>query len=271
MTAASDATARPGRSSQARALALTWRAAWLEAWSNQPSFWSQIGLMVVNNVVFIVFWVVFFNRVENLHGWDLDRVLLLLAVLTTVVGIVVGLLHNVRRLSSLAADGELDAALALPVPTLAHLALRRVEPVSLGDLVTGFVLFFGFASPTPLRAAVFAFGVITGSMVLLGFFIIVGSIGFFAGRSDMSDTGLQTVVLFAHYPIDIFSGLARVLLYVVIPAGFVSAVPTRLVDEFEPQWAVAAVAAGLGFLTLGHLVFSVGLRRYTSGSVWTRS
>ena len=55
----------------------------------------------------------------------------------------------------------------------------------------------------------------------------------------------------------------------VQPAGFVSAVPTRLVDEFDVRWAAAAVAAGLGFLWLGWIVFSAGLRRYTSGSVWT--
>lgn len=268
------ATASPGeeapRGPQAmRALALTWRAAWLEAWANKRGFWSQVILMALNNAVFVLFWVVFFLEVRTLQGWDIDRVLLLLAVLTTVAGIVLGLLHNVRRIGYLAADGGLDAALTLPVPTLAHLALRRVEPVSVGDLLFGLALFIGFGQPTPMRILLFVFGVATGTAVLVGFFVLVGSLGFFIGRSDTGDVGLQSMLLFAHYPIDIYSGVTRMFLYVVMPAGFISAVPAKLIDDFDARWAGLAILASVSFLTLGRLVFWRGLRRYTSGAVWT--
>jgi ABC-2 type transport system permease protein len=258
-----------GRRRRTRALGLTWRAAWLEAWSNQRGFWSQILLMCVNNAVFVVFWVVFFQEVETLQGWDIDRVLLLVAVLTTVAGVVIGLLHNVRRLGYLAADGGLDAALSLPVPTLAHLALRRVEPVSVGDLLFGVALFLGFGSPTPMRLLIFIFGVATATAVLVGFFMMIGSLSFFVGRSDSSDVGLQSVLLFAHYPIDIYSGVARLFLYVIMPAGFISAVPAKLIEEFDPMWAALAALAAAVFLGLGRQAFVTGLRRYTSGAVWT--
>lgn len=252
-------------------MALTWQAAWLEAWSNRRGFWTQVALMCINNVVFVVFWLIFFGQVDSFRGWDADRVLLLLAMLATVAGVVIGLLHNVRRLGYLAADGGLDAALSLPVPPLIHLALRRVEPVSVGDLLFGVVLFFGFTSPSLTEVAIYLFGVATGSAVLIGFFIIVGSLGFFAGRSDAGDTGLQAVLLFSHYPIDIFPGLVRVFLYVVVPAGFVSVTPTKLIDDFSPAWAGLSLAAAICFVAAGHAVFSAGLRRYTSGAVWTEA
>ncbi len=251
-----------------RALRLTWAAAWSEAWANQRGFWTQVGLMCVNNVVFLIFWVIFFQEVQSLRGWDVDRVLVLLSILTTVAGVVLGLLHNVRRLGYLAGDGGLDAALSLPVPTLSHLALRRVEPVNVGDLLFGVILFVAFGSPTPMRVLLFVFGVICGSSVLLGFFILVGSLGFFAGKSDSADLGLQSVLLFAHYPIDIFPGLVRLFLYAVVPAGFVSAAPARLVDDFTIGWAALSIMASIGFLAFGRWVFGRGLRRYTSGSVW---
>ena len=44
---------------------------------------SQMTVMVVNDVVWVVFWLLFFDRVGTVRGWDTDRVLLLFAVLTT--------------------------------------------------------------------------------------------------------------------------------------------------------------------------------------------
>ncbi|MGH1487779.1 MAG: ABC transporter permease [Acidimicrobiales bacterium] len=266
-TASTD-IARP-RLALIRALWLTWRAAWSEAWSNQRGFWTQVGLMFVNNLIFLVFWTVFFREVDSLRGWDVGRILVLLSVLTSVAGVVIGLLHNLRRIGDMAADGELDAALSLPVPTLLHLVLRRVEPVNVGDLVFGIILFSVFGSPTPTRVAVFVFGVLCGASVLAGFFVIIGSLGFFIGRGDSTDLGLQAIMLFSHYPIDIFPGLIRLFLYVVIPAGFVSALPATLIGDFQLAWAGLALLSAVGFLTLGSWVFRRGLARYTSGSAWT--
>lgn len=77
----------------------------------------------------------------TVHGWDGHRILLLLAVLTTAGGVTLGLFANARRIGTMAVEGELDAVLSLPVPPLAYVLLRRVEPTNLGDLVFGVTLF----------------------------------------------------------------------------------------------------------------------------------
>lgn len=249
----------------------TWRSAWAEALTNRAGFWSQITIMVVNDVVWVVFWVLFFDRVDSLRGWDLDRLIVLLAILTTSGGIVLGLLNNARRAGPMAAAGELDAVLALPVPPLAHLLFRRVEPVNVGDLVFGVVLFVAFGDPTPQRVAVFAYGVVCGVAIITGFLVLIGSTSFWVGRGDVGDLGFQAIILFANYPIDVFGGTTRLLLYTVIPAGFVSSVPARLVDRFDPTWAIACGVAALLTAVAGWTAFTLGLRRYTSGSTWTRA
>ena len=71
------------------------------------------------------FWVIFFQEVASVRGWDVDRVLLLLAVLRTSAGLVPGLLSNSRRIPTLVADGSLDEVLTLPVAPLPHLLVRR--------------------------------------------------------------------------------------------------------------------------------------------------
>lgn len=254
-----------------RVVTVTWRSAWREALANRAGFWTQIAIMMVNDLVWIVFWFLFFDRVGTVQGWDLDRLIVLFAILTTSAGIVLGLLNNARMTGRLAATGALDSALALPVPPLVYLLFRRVEPVNVGDLAFGIVLFTVFGNPTPQRILIFVFGVFCAVLILTGFLVLVGSISFWAGRNDAGDLGFHAIVLFANYPVDIFGGATRVFLYAVIPSGFVSSAPARLVDDFDPVWAVGTLAVALGVALAGWSAFTLGLRHYTSGASWTRA
>ena len=254
-----------------RAITRTWATAWSEAWSNRRGFWTQVGLMFVNDTVWIVFWVLFFRRVGQVRGWDIGQVLVLFAVLTTSVGFVLGMMNNVRRLGQLAADGELDSALSLPVPTLPHLLVRRIETLFVGDLFFGLAIFALFGHPTPGRLVVFVFGVACAVLLITGFLVLLGSLSFFVGRNEGGELGFHALLLFSSYPVDIFTGPTKIFLYAVVPAGFVTSVPARLVAEFDLRWALAAAAISLSFAVAGWAAFSAGLHRYTSGSVWARS
>jgi ABC-2 type transport system permease protein len=252
-------------------LLATFRAALAEAWANRAGFWGQIAAMVVNDLAWVAFWLLFFHRVGEVRGWDAGGVLMLQAVLTTAGGLALGVTANARSIGRLAAAGELDAALALPVPPLAHLLARRVEPVYLGDLAFGVGLFLAAGRPTVERAGVYAAGAVAGAVLLAGFLVATGSLSFFAGRNDIGELSFHSVLLFASYPVDVFAGAGRVLLHTVLPAAFVAAVPARLVEEFDPGAAAAVLAASATFAGLGWAVFTLGLRRYTSGALWTRT
>lgn len=254
-----------------KALALTWAGAWREALANRRGFWTQVGFMIVNDVVWVLFWLLFFNRVSEVRGWRVEDVIVLLAIATTGGGWVLGAMNNCRQLGQLIANGELDATLTLPVPTLPHLLARRVETLFLGDVVFGVTLFVLFGEPTPRRLLVFAFGAVCAALIISGFLVLVGSLAFHIGRNEAGDLGFHAILLFSSYPVDVFSGAAKFMLYVVVPAGFVSSVPARLVNEFDPRIAVGVFAVAVGFAVLGYLAFSMGLRRYTSGSLWTRA
>ena len=251
------------------ALFATSRAAFLESWANRRGFWTQVVTMIVNDVAWIAFWALFFRRVGTIRGWDTERVLLLLAVLTTSAGIVLGLLANTRAIGRLAANGELDAALALPVSPLTHLLFRRINTTSLGDLGFGVVLFAVACDPTLERTAVFLVGVVASTALLTGFLVAMGSISFFVGRDDAGELGFHAMLMFAAYPVDIFGGGAKLFLSTVLPAAFVATVPARLVDEFDPALAAALLGMAALFLVLGWTSFHAGLKRYTSGAVWT--
>lgn len=253
------------------ALRATWSAAFQEAVANRRGFWTQVTVMVANDVAWIAFWVIFFDEVGAVRGWDVDRVLTMLAVLTTAGGVVLGLLANARHIGRLATEGGIDATLALPVSPLLHLLARRVYPSNLGDALFGVGLFLVACDPTPARAARFLAVVVLSSVVLGSFLVLVGSLAFFAGRDDAGETGFHSIVMFASYPVDIFGGAMRVLLYTAVPAGFVSAVPARLVDSPSVGLLAGLVGFAAALGAGAWATFTAGLRRYTSGAVWTRA
>ncbi len=250
-------------------LARTWAGAWAEAWSNRRGFWFQVLVMVVNDVIWIVFWYLFFDRVGEIRGWGVDELIVLFAILTTSAGFVLGALANVRRIGELAATGGLDAVLTLPTPTLPYLLVRRIQTANVGDLFFGVVLFLVLGNPTPARTAVFVFGAVCASAIMIGFLVLVGSLGFFVGRNEGGELGFHALLLFSSYPVDVFGGSVKVFLYTVVPAGFVTSVPTELVVDPSLPMATAMAAVAATVLGLGWWTFRVGVRRYTSGAVWT--
>ena len=254
-----------------KALVATSRAAFLESWSNRSGFWTQVVTMIVNDIAWILFWALFFRRVGSIRGWDTSRVLLLLAVLTTAGGIVLGLLANCRAIGRMAAAGELDATLALPVSPLGHLLLRRINTTNLGDIAFGIVLFVVGCQPTMERTAIFVVGVVASAALLTGFLIAMSSISFFVGRDDAGELGFHAMLMFAAYPVDVFGGTAKLFLSTVLPAAFVATVPARLVDDFDPVLAASLLGMAALFLVLGWTSFHAGLKRYTSGSTWVQA
>jgi ABC-2 type transport system permease protein len=249
----------------------TLRASLADAVANRSSFWFQVSVMIVNDGTWIVFWVLFFHQVGTLHGWQTQDVIVLFSMLMTSAGAALGLLANSRRIGHLAADGELDETLVLPVGPLSHILTSRIDSANMGDLLFGPVLFALAGHPTPQRAAVFLLGSVAGSVVLVGFLVACGALTLFVGgRGEQADLGFNAILIFASYPLDLFGGATKVLLFTAVPAAFVTGLPSELVRSFDPARALLLVAVAAFFAALGWVLFQLGLRNYSSGSIWTR-
>jgi ABC-2 type transport system permease protein len=249
----------------------TLRSALAEVVAKPAALVTQMFVMMVNDFVWVVFWVLFFDRVGTLGGWDRDSILLLQAVLTTSGGLSLGLFANARRIGAMAVGGDLDAVLALPVAPLPFVLLRRIEPVNLGDLAFGIGLFAIACDPTPARALVFVLVVLASATLLTGFLVLTGALAFFLGRSESGELGFHSMLLLGAYPVDLFAGAIRVMLFTVVPAALIAAVPAGLIGEFDGGRAAALVVTAATFAVAAAVTFTLGLRRYTSGSVWTRA
>ncbi len=227
--------------------------------------------MIVNDLAWIGFWVVFFHKAGTVRGWNTDQIVLLQAVLTTGGGFTLGVLSNARRVGTVVSTGGLDALLGLPAHPLAQLLVRKIEPINLGDVVFGVALFAVAGHPTPTRTLIFLGTSVVSMILFTSFLVLTGSLAFFGGRSDSGELGFSAIMVLSNYPTNVFSGFAKLIVYTVIPAAFVATVPAQLINDFNPGLATAMAAITLVFAAATVVVFNTGLRRYTSGSVWTQA
>ena len=68
-----------------------------------------------------------------------------------------------------------------------------------------------------------------------------------------------------------FGGLTKLFLFTAVPAAFVTGLPTSLVTSFRWPVALAAIGAAAFFALAAVTTFRLGLRRYSSGALWTRA
>ncbi len=253
-----------------RFLAALWRANLQAAMEFRAAFLTQVAGMVLNNGLYFLFWVLFFDRFERVAGYGLREMALLFGVAACSFGLGVYLFGNVLTLAEIISEGRLDYYLALPRPALLHAIASRSMPSGLGDACYGLLSFLVIGPHSLDGLARFALGVGCGTAVFVGFMVLVSSLAFWmGGATQLSGQALMAMITFATYPVTLFDGTARLLLFTVMPAALMGAVPAAFVRGFT--WAdLGLMAAGaVGFLALAILAFQRGLRRYESGSAIT--
>ncbi len=244
-----------------------WKANLLAAMEYRVAFISQVLGMMLNNAVYFVFWVVFFDRFRQIKGWGLNEMLLLFGIVAAGFGLGVYFFGNALTLADVIAGGQLDYYLSLPRPVLLHILASRSQMSGLGDATYGLISFAAAGHWAPAAIARFALGTLLSMTVFLAFLILVQSLSFWLGNSTLLTTqALNAILTFSLYPINLFDGTAKFLLFTVIPAAFIGAVPAEFVRAFAWGKLAQLLGAALVFLALAVWLFHRGLRRYESGS-----
>lgn len=234
----------------------------------RSSLITQVLGMFVNDILWVAFWVLYFTKFPVLRGWTLEDVLVLWSSVALSAGLVMGLFTNSLRIPTLVAQGQLDYYLALPKDVLVHLLVSQIQLVNLGDLLFGPILLVVMVKLTWVKLAVFLATSLLGAVVMLGFYVLTGSLAFFAGNAEtFGSTMVNTLMHFSTYPTPIFDPAVKFVLYTLIPAGFVTSMPVELVREFHWVGFLELLVAAVVFLTLAVVVFRAGLRRYESGNL----
>ena len=232
------------------------------------SFWAQVFAMIVNDAMWILFWGLFFQRFPTVKGYGFQDVVMLWSVVALAFGLTAGLCGNAWRFGAQVAQGELDFYLVLPKPVLLHVMISGMSVSAWGDVLFATGLFCALVHPDPGKLAMFLLLGTTSAAIMTAYAVVVNSLAFWLGQADgLAREFISALLIFSTYPGVLFTGAVKVLLFTVIPAGFVAYIPVELLRRWD--WSLAlllAAAAGVAAFA-AVAIFGAGLRRYESGNL----
>jgi ABC-2 type transport system permease protein len=237
------------------------------AMAERASFVLRVALMAMNNAIFFTFWIVLLSRVPSIRGYELGDVAVLYGIVALAHGLAFFVAGGIQYLSRVIHDGELDALIAQPKPTLLYAIGLRSQPSGLGDVVSGIVMLALSGRVGVLGIPLVIAASLAGAIVLVSTAIVLHSAAFWLGRTDSASRQLyETTLMFSLYPDTLFTGPLRWILFTIIPAGFVGYLPATLIRA-PNVWTALNIALGVtAYGLLAVWVFQRGLRAYSSGS-----
>src|SRR5581483_489311 len=232
------------------------------------AFIVQIVTMLANDSLWLFFWWNFFHTFPLTNGWHTTDIIVIWAVSACGFGISVGVFGNARQLAALIMNGGLDAYLGMPRYVLLHVCISSTSPSAWGDFLFGLGVFIVILHPGPLQIALFLLLCLMVALLFAAFMVILGSLAFFLGNTEgLAQQMMGALITFSTYPMNIFSGAVKLLLFTIIPAGFISFIPLQLIKQFA--WPLLGGMFGFTalFVAAAAAIFQLGLRRYESGNL----
>lgn len=234
---------------------------------NKTTFLMNIVFMLLNNASFIIQWIVLFSLKENVGGYTFKQVLLLWGFAAGTYGFSRFFFKRAFNLTDIINNGKLDSFLVQPKNVLISAITSDVEVSAIGDFIYGYIMLFVFGFTLP-RFLLFTLFMITGGLILTSITVILSSLSFWFQKADIiADTGNSLMVNFATYPDGIFKGIAKMLLFTLIPVGIVNYIPIQIMTEFNLSLTILIVGISILFVVLAFVIFYKGLKKYSSSNL----
>lgn len=234
----------------------------------RTSFLIQTFGMILNNASFIFFWWILFENVESIGGYGFREVMMLWAISSTSFGLTFVLFGNIRRISEMIFNGEIDPYLLQPKDALVNIISSNTVISAWGDVFYGIILFIGVYGFDLKSFLLFIFFNITATLIFSSILIFVNSLTFYMGNSQgVAGLVFEFMITFSIYPEGIYKGVAKLVIYTIIPAAFVSLIPVSLIISFSWKWFFILIGVVIFWVSFSYWFFYKGLKKYESGNL----
>ncbi len=234
---------------------------------NKVTFLTNIGFMMLNNATFIVQWVILFGLKDDIGGYAMGEVMLFWGLAASTYGLSHILFARAFSLPDLIINGKLDSYLVLPKNVLLSVITSSTNTSSIGDFLYGLLIICIFAFRVE-RLFLFLLFSVTGAVILTAFALLMGSLSFWFVRSEMfGNQMVSSVINFSTYPDGIFKGMARFILYNIIPVGMSIYHPVHVMVHFDAKSLLTVLGYTVLLSAAAVFVFYRGLRRYSSSNL----
>ncbi len=234
---------------------------------NKVTFTSNIIFMILNNLSFIIQWVLLYSIRDNIGGYSLKQVILLWGISAGSYGVAHAFFKEAFDLSDIINTGKLDNYLTIPKNVLLSCITSSIEVSAIGDMIYAYIMLFiyGLNFRNFFLLTLFS---ITGGIILVSIAVIFASLSFWFGRVETLTNTLNNLVInFSNYPEGIFKGIIKMLFYTIIPIGFVSYLPLNIITSFNLRNFIIIITVCSIFIGFAYLIFYKGLKNYCSSNL----
>jgi ABC-type uncharacterized transport system, permease component len=189
------------------------------------------------------------------------------SIVTASFGLAYTFFGNSSGIARIVINGELDYYMLFPRNILLYLISAKFYVSSIGDLLFGILLlaYVGLSLKVVLLWFLF---VITGSIIIIMFNVILGSLTFWFGNVEQLSVIIsEAMVTFSLYPNNVYKGIVKILLLTIIPSSYLGNIPLRIIQDGNYMYICVILAFTVFFSILAISLFYLGLRKYESANL----
>ena len=234
------------------------------------AFLLRLFFTLINHSVYLTVWVMFFRQVDSVGGWGYPHLMLAYGIGLWAWGVTSFFTFGIRILPRLIDEGALDNLLLQPKPILFLLATNHHEPAGLADIILGTIFIAIAGCWMPLHLSLLICGVLCACVTFASFCLAVGSAAFW--WHDVQDWATDlyfNTFIFATRPASAFRGEIRLLMFTVLPVGYMTLLPVEMQINGNAALLIPLLAGTAACTFSAYFLFNLGLKRYASGNRFT--
>jgi len=216
---------------------------------------------------------VIFSYTDSLNGWRPNEILALVGVYSLLGGVIrVAILPGMQQLTESVRDGTFDFTLTKPedaqlIVSISRIGVWKIIDVFLGLAILIIALVRLGGSIGGLQAVEFLAMLLTGSVIVYSFFLILATLAFWLVRVENILTIFLSVYHAGRWPLSLYPDWLRYGLIFIIPVAFATTIPVEaLTSRLNWVTLLAAFAAAVVLFVASRAFWKFGLRHYSGAS-----
>jgi ABC-2 type transport system permease protein len=216
---------------------------------------------------------IIFSYTDSLNGWRPAEILALVGVYSLIGGIIrVAILPGMEQLTQSVRDGTFDFTLTKPedaqlIVSISRIGVWKIVDIFLGIVILIIALVQLGGSIGGLQAVEFLAMLLTGSVIVYSFFLILATLAFWLVRVENVLTIFLSVYHAGRWPLSLYPGWLRYGLIFIIPVAFATTIPVEaLTSRLNWITLVAAFTAAVVLFSVSRAFWKFGLKHYSGAS-----
>ena len=216
---------------------------------------------------------IIFSYTDSLNGWRPAEILALVGVYSLIGGIIrVAILPGMEQLTQSVRDGTFDFTLTKPEDAQLIVSISRIGVWKIVDIFLGLVILIIAlvqlgGSIGGLQAVEFLAMLLTGSVIVYSFFLILATLAFWLVRVENVLTIFLSVYHAGRWPLSLYPGWLRYGLIFIIPVAFATTIPVEaLTSRLNWVTLLAAFIAAVVLFSVSRAFWKFGLKHYSGAS-----